>query len=137
MLIENCGAVPIERICQWEETHLDAEVRPAQDAFMMHKCLMNSISKTGKDKVAIWKDQRTISGHASGNLLLKIIIGESHLDTSAATSSTRTKLASPDVCIMTIGCDITKFNGQLKLLTDQLAARGQTTNDLLVFLFKG
>jgi hypothetical protein len=48
------------------------------------------------------------------------------LDTNATTSSIRTKLASLDVCVMTIG-----------LLTDQLVARGQTTNDLLVFLFKG
>jgi hypothetical protein len=52
-LIEHCGAIPVERICEWETQCIDREVHPAQDAFMMHKCLMNSISKTGKDKVTI------------------------------------------------------------------------------------
>jgi bifunctional ADP-heptose synthase (sugar kinase/adenylyltransferase) len=66
-----------------------------------------------------------------------VIARESHLDTNAATSSIRTKLASLDLYVMTNGCNIMKFNGHVKLLTDQLAARGQTTNDLLVFLFKG
>jgi hypothetical protein len=136
-LIDNYGTIPIQRIREWESQYLASEVRPAQDAFMMHKCLMNSISKTGKDKVTIWKDQYTVSGLSSGNLLLKIIIRESHLDTNATTSSIRTKLSSLDVYIMTIGCNITKFNGHVKLLTDGLAARGQVTNDLLVFLFKG
>ena len=136
-LIEHYGTIPIERIRQWDMQYLNAEVRPAQDAFMMHKCLMNSISKTGKDKVTIWKDQYTVLGRSSGNLLLKIIIRESHLDTNATTSSIRTKLASLDIYILTIGCNITKFNGHVKLLTDGLSARGQTTNDLLVFLFKG
>jgi hypothetical protein len=98
---------------------------------------MNSISKTGKDKVTIWAEQHAVQGLSSGNLLLKIIIRESQLDTNATTSSIRTKLASLDLYIVTIGCNITKFNGHVKLLTDQLSARGQTTNDLLVFLFKG
>jgi hypothetical protein len=136
-LLDTYGTITIEKIRRWEELYLSTETRPAQDAYMMHKCLMNSISKTGKDKVTIWAEQYTVGGLSSGNLLLKIIIRESHLDTNATTSSIRTKLASLDIYIMTIGCNITKFNGHVKLLLDQLLARGQTTNDLLVFLFKG
>jgi len=136
-LVEHYGTISIEKIRAWEELYLDRSVRAAQDAYMMHKCLMNSISKTGKDKITIWREQYTVKGMSSGNLLLKIIIRESHLDTNATTSTIRTKLASLDEYILTIGCDITKFNGHVKLLTDGLAARGQTTNDLLEFLFKG
>jgi hypothetical protein len=136
-LVDHCGAVAIKKICQWEESCLNTKVRPAQEANMMHWCLMNSMSKTGEDKVTIWAHQHAIGGMSSGNLLLKIVIRESHLDANAATSSIRTKLTLLDVYVMTIRCNITKFNGHVKLLTDQLAARGQTTNDLLVFLFKG
>ena len=81
---------------------------------MLYKCLMNSISKTGKDKVTIWMDQYKVSGKSSGNLLLKLIIRESHLDTNATTSSIRMKLASLDVYILKIGCNITKFHGYVK-----------------------
>jgi hypothetical protein len=42
-----------------------------------------------------------------------------------------------DSYILTIGADITKFNGYVKLLIDSLAARGETTTNLLMNLFKG
>jgi hypothetical protein len=98
---------------------------------------MNSISKEGKNKILIWKNQYNIGINSSGNLLLKIIIRESHLDTNATTASIRNKLSSLDEYILTIGCDITKFNGHVRLLIDSLAARGETTQDLLSNLFKG
>jgi hypothetical protein len=43
-LIKHHGTIPIERIREWETQCIDGKVCPAQDAFMMHKCLMNSIS---------------------------------------------------------------------------------------------
>jgi hypothetical protein len=136
-LIENYGQISLERIRAFEESYLDTACRPAQDSFMMYKCLMNSITKEGKDKVTIWKESYMVGNQPSGNLLLKIIIRESHLDTNATTSTIRTKLSNLDKYILTIGCDITKFNGHVKYLVDNLAARGETTNDLLEFLFKG
>jgi hypothetical protein len=98
---------------------------------------MNYISKKGKNKILIWKKQYKIGTHSSGNLLLKIIVQESHLDTNATTASIRTKLSSLDKYILTIGCDITRFNGYVQLLIDSLAVRGETTQDLLMNLFKG
>jgi hypothetical protein len=74
---------------------------------------------------------------SSGKLLLKIIIRESHLDTDATTSSIRTKMSNLDSYIMTIGSNITRFHGYVRLLIDSLAARGETSNDLLTNLFKG
>jgi hypothetical protein len=136
-LIECYGTLDIAKIRAYEKMYLGNQVRAAQDAYMLFKCLMNSISRTSKDKITIWKDQYIVDGKSSGNLLLKIIIRESHLDTNATTSTIRTKLASLDIYIMTIGCDITKFNGYVMLLINMLAARGQRTMDLLVFLFKG
>jgi hypothetical protein len=55
---------------------------------------------------------------------------------NATTSTIHTKLSNLDQYILTIGCDIIKFNGYVKYLVDNLAARGETTNDLLGFLFK-
>jgi hypothetical protein len=81
--------------------------------------------------------QYTVANLSSGNLLLKIITRESHLDTNAMTVSIRNKLSSLDTYILTIGCNITCFNGYVWLLSDSLAARGKTTQDLLTNLFKG
>jgi hypothetical protein len=136
-LVNHYGHIKIEKIRKWEEEYINKPVRPAQDSYLMHKCLMNSITKKGKDKITIWKDHYTVHNLASGNLLLKIIIRESHLDTNATISTIRGKLSSLDTYMLTINCDIIKFNSYVKLLLETLAARGETTKDLLEFLFKG
>jgi hypothetical protein len=140
ILLDNCCcSIHLSKIQAFEEQHLHLEIRPAQDRCMVWKCLMNSISVAGKNKITVWKDQCNVQNKASGNLLLKIVIRESHLDTNATASHIRgARLASSlDICVLTIGCDITKFNGCVKIIMDFLAARGETSHDLLEFLFKG
>jgi hypothetical protein len=136
-LIDNYERISLAEIRAFEEQYINNPIRPAQDNWMMYQSLMNSISKEGKDKITIWKNQYTIGQRTSGNLLLKIIVQESHLDTNATTASIRKKLSSLDVYILTINSDITKFNVHVSLLIDSLAARGETTQDLLTNLFKG
>ena len=92
---------------------------------MQHECIMNSISKEGKDKIWIWEELHKIGDKVSGNLLLKIVARESHLDTNATTSLIRTKLSKLDKCLPTVGHDITKFNQHVALLL----AEQELTND--------
>ena len=61
----------------------------------------------------------------SGNLLLKVIIRESHLNTNMTTQSIRRKLGNLDEYIVKIDSDITKFNSYVKLLVNSLTARGK------------
>jgi hypothetical protein len=136
-LIDNYGMISLTEIKRFEESYIHKDIPPAQDAYMMYKCPMNSISKEGKNKILIWKQHYTIDKYLSGNLLLKIIIRESHLDTNAKTANIRKKLSSLDTYILAIGCDISCFNEYVCLLIDSLAARGETTEDLLTNLFKG
>jgi hypothetical protein len=136
-LIESYGVLTLESVRAFEASHIALQVRPAQDTCMLCKCLMNSISKEGKSKITIWKDQCHVDRFPSGNLLLKVIVRESHLDTNATISTIRTKLSDLDTCMLSIGGDITKFNTGVKGLVESLNARGETTTDLLVNLFKG
>jgi hypothetical protein len=136
-LIENYGRITIETIRAFETSYIAMQIRPAQDTYMLYKCLMKSISKEGKSKITIWKDQYHVNGMPSGVLLLKVIIRESHLDTNATISNIRTNLSNLDEYMLKIGGDITKFNTYVKELIDQLTARGETTTDLLINLFKG
>jgi hypothetical protein len=71
-------------------------IRPAQDDWMLYQFLMNSISKEGKDKITIWKNQYMVNGYCSGNLLLKIIVRASYLNTNTMTANIRKKLSSLD-----------------------------------------
>ena len=71
---------------------------------MLYHRLIGSLSKVVRMKVAIWEDKYKIKGKPSENLLLKIIIRESHLDSNATTTSIRNQLSSLDHFIMTVGC---------------------------------
>ena len=105
--------------------------RAAQDTNMLYQCLVGSLSKADRMKVMVWEEQYKIKGKPSGNLLLKIIIRESHIDINATTTSIRNQLSSLDQFITTIGCDITKLNAHVQMLLEVLASRGETTHYLL------
>ena len=141
-ILKEYGKISRERIAQFEKSYIGQQVRPAQDSYMMYQCLLNSLSKEAKIKVQVWESQYMIMNDQgtiipSGNLLLKVIIRESHLDTNATTQSIRTKLSNLALYIQTINCNVTKFNGYVKGLVLSLSARGQRTEDLLSNLFKG
>ena len=136
-LLDQHGEITLQEIREFEETYIDQRNRSAQDTAQLYRCLMASLSKDGKKKILVWEDQYTINSLGSGNLLLKIIVRESHLDTNATSTSIRTKLTELDTYLPTIGHDITKFNTYVKLLVDGLRSRGETTTDLLTNLFKG
>jgi len=71
-----------------------------------------------------------------GAAFLKILIREAHVDTRTTVMHIRAKLSALDSYILTIGCDISKFNAYVKDLIDSLTAKGETTQDLLANLFK-
>jgi hypothetical protein len=125
------------------------DTRPAQDTHMLYNCIMNSLTKEGKNKILIWKEQYKLVARSdpndaasegvlpSGAALLKVVIRESHLDTNATTNSIRVQLSSLDTYMPSVSSDITKFNSHVKLLITGLQARGEDTTDLLINLFKG
>ena len=136
------GRVTLEQISAFEKSYLGTERREAQDNYMLYKCLMSSLSKEARMKIEGWENEYVIRNNQgtktpSGNLLLKVIIRESHLDTNATTQSIRMKLSNLDDYMSKIGSDVTKFNGYVKILIRSLEARGQKSDALLTHLFKG
>lgn len=136
-LVTNYGEVTMEDIERYETSYMSLQTRPAQDTHNLYRSLMNSLSVAGKAKVSVWREQYTFNGLKSGVALFKVIVRESHLDTNATISTIRTQLSSLDKYVQTVGCDIDKLNQHVKELVQELNARGETTNDLLVNLFKG
>ena len=136
------GRLTMEQISNFEKSYLGLQTRAAQDSYMLFKCLMSSLSKEARMKIESWEEEYLVRNNQgttvpSGNLLLKVIIRESHIDTNATTQSIRMKLSNLDEYIVKIDSDITKFNNYVKMLISSLQARGQRTEDLLSHLFKG
>jgi hypothetical protein len=98
---------------------------------------MKSLSKEAKDKILLLTAEYAFDGIYSGIALLKVIIRASHIDTNATLRYIREKLNSLDTYMVSVDSDIGKFNQQVYNLIDSLAARGATSNDLLINIFKG
>ena len=138
-MLDHHGTLTMEMITAHVQSYIRTHTRAAQDSMQLYDCVMGSLTKIGRDKITIWKELYVVGTPPlpSGALLLKIVIRESHIDTHATTAHIRTSLASLDVYMPTIGSDITKFNVYVMDLLSQLNARGETTHELLTFLFKG
>ena len=85
-LLTNHEELDLDGVLRFEESYINTPTRAAQDMNMLHHCLIGSLSKGGRTKVMVWEEQYKIKGKPSGNLLLKIIIRESHLDSNETTN---------------------------------------------------
>ena len=136
-LIMNYGEVAMDHLTAYENTYVHLHTREAQDSAMLYQCLMNSITKEAKDVITIWSDEYHVGGIPSGNLLLRVIIRESHIDTHATEGAIRTRLSNLDTYMATVDHDIAAFNIYVQHQLSALAARGKSSDDILMNLFKG
>ena len=143
-LLDNHGQIDLKILKDQAPLYLGEESRRAQDDMMLYKCLFNSLTDAGRQKILIWKkdyivndDENDIVNRPCGILLLKVIIRESHIDTNATTTAIRNKLSNLDEYISTVNQNITKFNAYVQTQITSLETRGETTTDLLANLFKG
>lgn len=136
-LLTRHGELTMEQVKAHCAAYIDTPTRAAQDSMQVYECLMQSLSKIGREKITVWKEQYYIGEKPSGALFLKTIIRESHSDTKAQAAHIRHQLSSLDTYMASVGSDIDKFNIKVRTLIQELKARGETSNDLLINLFKG
>ena len=126
----------MEMIHNYDNTFIHHQTREAQDSMMLYECLMNSLCKEARDTITTSKDEYFLGDKPSGSSLLKLIIQESHIDTNATIDTIRKKLSSLDAYMPAIDYNIKVFNEYVKNQVQALAARGQSTTDLLTNIFK-
>ena len=138
-LIDSYGELSYDDVKANVLTYINTESREAQDSFMLHLCIMSFLSKSAERQVRLKGKQHSfqLAETGSGPLLLKVVIMVSHIDTRATINSVRTKMSSLDQAMRTFDSDVEAFNKYVIGLAEQLQARGQETQNLLVNLFKG
>jgi hypothetical protein len=130
------GIVSLAQTQAHAATYVSTNSRAAQDSIQLGIAIMKSVSVSGFNRLTIRKTEYTIQGHVAGVVLLKILVGVSHIDTNATTSYIRNELCSLELYLPQIGYDVEKLNEHVRHLMENLEARGETTYDLLSFLFK-
>lgn len=136
LLTEAYGQISLEQVRAHAATYVAEANRAAQDSMQLLACIMNSLTKEGYDLIKTHAADYRVEGVDSGIACLKVIIRESHIDTNSTSRHLRALLGGLDKHMLAIASDITKFNMHVKSLMERLAARGETTEDLLANLFK-
>jgi hypothetical protein len=148
-IIKDYGLATYEQIVQQEKIRLPANDRHTQMSKLLYDMLWNSLSETGIKRIQTWRSQfdleitTQVNGqevrreYNSGPCLWKVIVRESHLDTTTTASAIRLQLSSLDDYVLTHGHDVVAFNSHVRELLDGLSARGEKSLDTMVNLFKG
>jgi hypothetical protein len=63
---------------------------------MLYQCLVMLLTQDERNTIQLWNGKFHVAGHPSGNLLLQIIIQESHLDSNMTTLVIRLQLTQLD-----------------------------------------
>jgi hypothetical protein len=136
-MVTNHGRFTLAHLRAFSVTFVNNQSRAAQMNMQMVKCILASLTLPGFRKIQTWHDDWHIGDRPVAYLLIKIIIRESFIDTQATTRILRAHLSSLPDKLSELKGDIDQLNAFVKVTEDQLAARGETTNDLLANLFKG
>jgi len=136
-IITEYGMVTILQIMDHAATYIDYECRAAQDNATVYLCIMNSLTKDAQKVVRLKSAKYTLEGAKIGAALLKVVVGMAHVDTRATVNQIRASLGNLDKYMIKVQSNVEKFNQHVDTQVQALAARGQTSDDLLVNLFKG
>jgi hypothetical protein len=138
-LIDDYGNITLEQVQTQAKTYIGLEggSRTWQNSHQMKTCIFDSLTTAFQNRVNLEKAKWHIDGHPDGACLLKVVISLAYIDTQATSAFIRTELTRMDTKIASLNYDIKKFNAWVKGQVSALAARGETTSDLIVNLFKG
>jgi hypothetical protein len=136
-MIDEYGSLTYDDIHTHALTYNGLNVRYAQNSIQIFNCLSGSLTEAGKSRVFLEARRYTINGFTDGLLFLKVTLQLAHIDTQATVTVIHTRLSMLDSKMVNLQDNVTDFNKYVKTQCVSLKARGETTLDLLVNLFKG
>ena len=136
-LLTEYGRLTEEDIRNHADTYMANESRQAQNNVQMYNCLTKSLTEEGHLKIMEEADSYTSNGVAIGTLHFKLLMSTAVVDTRATASHLRENLTSLDAYMVTVHSNVELFNLHVKENRQGLKARGESTDDLMINLFKG
>ena len=129
------GTHSLEHLRDQARHYHPAHSRASQESFQLYKCLYESLTPEGRNKVTMLKKQYMIGDEQVGVLFLKLIISKSSTQSNATSMSIRKKLNRLGEYIENIDFNIVNFNEYVAELLEGLESMGQKSTDLLPNLF--
>jgi hypothetical protein len=139
-LCEQYGLITLAQVRDHAQTYEGARDRDAQNASQMYDFLESSLTEEAKalvlsdyaDYTIITADGTQVS---NGPCFLKVIIRDTTVDTRSTIFHIRENLNHLEGKMLEVSYDIEAFNVYVTGQVEQLAARGESSSDLLINLF--
>ena len=112
------------------------QTRQAQNDVQFYYCVWNSLNDSSRSKILTESRRYVLNGIPSGVMLFKVLMVEILIDTRAAATMVRQRLAHLDTYMVSVAYDVSKFNLYVKQQRKMLARRGESSHDLLNYLFE-
>jgi hypothetical protein len=142
-LLDKHGMIQRSDVIVHLNTYCNTPTKQAQDSFMFCQCLTASLSIDFLKKITAESKNYHFPANLAadgpvpwGPLLLKIIVSKAHVDSRATASCICKSICELDDMMLQLDSNVMKFNACVKMQVATLSARGETTNDLLMNLFK-
>ena len=136
-LFTEFGNVTLAQIKAHVITYSNISGRMSQNSTQLFQCITSSLSVEAKARIIAHREEFTINNQSEGALLLKSLIYMAYVNTRINSSHLRLVLSCLNTYMTSVNSDIIKFNDYMTQQIQGLKARGETTNDLMVNLFKG
>jgi len=119
-----------------KRAQMSAQMLSCIQASISDECTLKVVTSGDKFKVEISNGSCSVE-IANGPLYLRILISRITIDSRSTVSYLLKSLSELDNYMTSIDCNVTTFNGFVRLQMDALNARGETSSDILINLFKG
>ena len=141
-LFRNYGRMSLQDVQAKALTYVGIQGCEAQDSYMLYNFLIESLTDSFKAQVLLYEQDYTITpmggqpAMKDGPTLLKQLIILTYIDNRATTAHIRETLINMTYQLTQLQGDTTAFNDWVREQVRQLAARGTSAPDLLMYLWK-
>jgi hypothetical protein len=135
-LTTNYGQVTREQVQAHATTYIGVPNRHAQNAMMLYKFLMNSLTDDAKLTMLTMKEQYHVNNVPDGIMLLKAIVGRASIDTKAKVLLLRESISHLYIKMTELKGNVREFNEYVSELAASLRGRGHDADELTMHLFK-
>ena len=138
-LLTEYGLVTMANVRTQALTYVNDPIRAAQNSAQMFTCLYDSLTGEARLKVSSASDEALYRigtpPTPSAACFIKLIIMRCTVETRSTVATIRKSLSTLDSYMLSVQCDVEKFNQYVVLQKDALLARGEHSSDLLTNLF--
>lgn len=134
-LITSHRMLSIENVRAHAAAYVGQQTRLAQDSFMLYEFLRDSLTDSARIRISVEDSKFKVNGTRDGPSYLKVVLMKFHVETNATNFHLRESLHRLPQKMKDLKSNIAVFNDHVHNVILNLAAGGETSSDLIVYLF--